>query len=84
MLFDHLFRYLSDELNEIASPLSHLIWGEETKRLSPASPVVWDLAATGQPEPELNTNGSAPTPNGGAALNDESAEKVVSLPRFRV
>lgn len=84
MLFDHFFRYLSDELNGIALPLAHLVWGEETKRLSPASPVVWNLVATGEPYPELNTNNSTPTLVGGAALDDKSAEKVVSLPRFLV
>ena len=51
MMFDKIFEYLSEEISQVAVPLSSYVWGAEVGRLSPAGPMVWSLNDTGKPEP---------------------------------
>lgn len=51
MIFDKFFEYLVEEITNVAPPLSSLVWGEETCRLSPAGPAVWALDEPFVPNP---------------------------------
>lgn len=86
MVFETLFSFLSDELTGCGSKISQLAWGRETQRLSPAAPVVWSLAQTGDPGtlPSLASLPPPPQPAGVVSGPNFCSYCWAQLKRFQI